>query len=146
MSMTATTSSPPAAQAVPWALFADLGRQQLVTGMQGACALFRGFEAMRQVQQQAAHASARQYGAAVQKLQGPCTPQQLLEIQTELVRLDMEAATRYWQDLAGTAMEMQTQIANCAVQSIDSGQMLEMASALDAHEGAAAPRPRKRSR
>lgn len=145
--MTATTSSPTAAaQAVPWAFVADLGRQQLVAGMQGACALFRGFEAMRQVQQQAAHASARQYGAALQKLQDPCTPEQMLEIQVDLVRFDVEAATRYWQALAGAAMEMQAQIANCAMQCADSSQLLEMASALDAHESAAAPRTRKRAR
>lgn len=143
--MTATISTPAAAQAVPWAFIADLGRQQLVAGMQGACALFSGFEAIRQVQQQAAHASARQYAAALQKLQGPCTPQQMLDIQADLVRFDMQAATSYWQALSGAAMEMQAQIANCAMQCADASQLLEMASALDAHEGAA-PRPRKRAR
>ena len=144
--MTATNPSSPAAQAAPWAFIADLGRQQLVAGMQGACALFRGFEAIRQVQQQAAHASARQYSTALQKLQNPCTPEQMLEIQTELLRFDVEGATQYWQALTGAAMEMQAQIANCAVQCADSSQVLELASALDAHEGAAAPAKRRRAR
>lgn len=144
--MTATTSSAAAAQAAPWTFFADLGRQQLVAGMQGACALFSGFDAMRQVQQQAAHASARQYGAALQKLQGSPTPQEMLDIQAELVRFDIDAATRYWQALSSAAMEMQAQIANCAMQCADASQLLEMASALDAHEGAATARPRKRAR
>jgi hypothetical protein len=111
---------------------ADLGRQQAVVAAESACALFRGFEAMRKIQEEAAHEASQRHADAAQKLRGSCQPADLMAVQSELLRFDFDAAGRYWQQLAAAALEMQTEIMGCASHLIDSETMLEGSSALDA--------------
>jgi hypothetical protein len=123
-----------AAQAAlaPWAAWSDLGRQQFAMAADGASAMFRGFEAMRKVQEQAAHEAAQRHARAADRLRSPCQPTDLMAIQSDLLGFDVQGASRYWRDLAAAAMEMQTELAGCAGRLVDSSAVLEAASALDA--------------
>jgi len=142
--------------AAPWNFFADFSRQQMSVAADASCALFRGFEAMRKVQQQAAHTAAQRHEAVAQRLHAGCAPADLMAIQSELIAGDFKGATQYWQELAGAAMEMQTEIMGCTSHLVDSEAAIEAVSAmghLDAlpgvsdffvkkMNGTAAPRPR----
>lgn len=120
----------------PWNMFADFGRQQMALANEGAGALFRGFEAIRKIQQQTAHQAGARHEAAAEKLKESCSPNDVLAIQSELLRFDIEAATRYWQQLGAAAMEMQTEMLGCATHLADAESLLEAASALDHFESA----------
>lgn len=114
------TMPPPAAGAQPSLnLMADLGRQQMAVATEAACAMFRGFEAMRKVQEQAAHDAAQRHALAAHKLQQPCDAAELLAIQSELMSFDVDGATRYWQQLSAAALEMQTEVMGCCTKLAD---------------------------
>ena len=91
----------PADQNALTVLASDLPRQQLAIGTRSACALFRGFESMRKIQQRTAHHALAQYQAAAERLRQPCNPVDVLMLQAELLRFDMDEAARYWQQLFG---------------------------------------------
>lgn len=121
-----------AAQTQPgWDGFADLGRQQMAVATEAACAMFRGFEAMRKVQEQAAHDAAQRHARAAQKLQGPCAPMELFAIQSELLSFDFDGASRYWQQLGAAAMEMQTEMLGCCTKLADTDAFLASAHVLE---------------
>lgn len=108
MSSKKSAAARPVAEPGPLpALAGDLPRHQLALGTRSACALFRGFEAIRSVQQRAAHHALARHQAAAERLRQPCNPADLLMVQTELLRFDMDEAARYWQQLGQAALEMQ---------------------------------------
>jgi hypothetical protein len=116
---------------VAWNGFSDLGRQQMAVTTEAACAMFRGFEAMRKVQEQAAHDAAQRHAFAVQKLQQPCGAAELLAIQSELLSFDVDGATRYWQQLGAAALEMQTEVLGCCTKLANTDGILASALVLD---------------
>jgi class 3 adenylate cyclase len=103
----------------PWNWAAELGQQQMTVAAEGATALFRGFEAMRKIQERAAHEASRHHGAVAERLRGRCQPTDLLAIQSELMRCDVEGATRYWQQLMAAAVEMNTELLGCAAHLVN---------------------------
>ena len=137
--MSARTRTPRASPAreiapretAPLNFLADLSRQQLSVATEASCAMLRGFEAMRKIQQQAAHDASARHQAVSQKLHGAFQPADLMTIQAGLLRDDLESAAQYWQQLAGTALEMQTEMMGCASHLLDSETALETAAALE---------------
>jgi hypothetical protein len=122
---------PDATAALPiWAAVGDAGKDQLAAANDCAAAMFSGFEAMRKVQEHIAHDAARRHHAAAQKMKNGCTPQELATIQGELMRSDAEMAAQYWQQLAATAMEMQTRMMGAWNGAVDAGTLLESLSAI----------------
>jgi hypothetical protein len=124
----------------PWNILGAAGQQQVAVATECATELFRGFEAMRKVQEQAAQAAARRHATVSEKLQGGCTPADLLALQSELFQFDVEGATKYWQQLGAAAMEMQTRMLGCVNHLVDSDAFLEAASAIDTATGREARR------
>jgi hypothetical protein len=145
MQMTSKTSRPASSHEVqgngltPWSFLADLSRQQMSFATEGACALFRSSEAIRQVQQQAAHHASEQYAAAAQKLRGATQPAELLAVQAELLRFDLEEANRYWQKLMTAALQAQTEMMGTASHMLDNEAGGGVKSALQAMQSAIAP-------
>lgn len=92
---------------------AALPHQQLVAATEGACAVFRGFEAMRKVQEQAAHHALTQHQQALERLRQAQDPTQWMAIESDLMRFDVEGATRYWQQLGEAALQMQGELMDC---------------------------------
>jgi len=105
-------ASPETASAEAWNAALDLPRQQMTLATEGACAMFHGFETMRHIQEKAAHEALMHYTKAAQQLRDAKDPAQLLEIQAELMRFDLEGATRYWQQIGAAAVDMQNELAN----------------------------------
>lgn len=128
-------SNQPAAPATPEApaildAVNDLPRQQMAMATQAACAMFRGFEAMRKTQEHAAHRALARHSTAADKLKAPCSPAQLLELQSELLRFDIESANLYWQQLHGAALSMQAEMLACGANSAAAESAQKAASAL----------------
>jgi hypothetical protein len=136
--MTATTRKRPAtrpagaAALTPIGILADLGRQQMSVAAEASSALLRGFETMRRIQQETAQEASERHQAVAQKLHGACAPMDAMALQAGLLQADLQTANRYWQDLAGTAIETQVEIMSCASHLLDSDTALESVSAVEA--------------
>jgi hypothetical protein len=118
----ATREDAGSAVLAPFNLLADLPRRQMALMAQSASALLRGAEAMRKVQQQAAHQASAQHEQAAQRLLSPCDLGELMGIQAELLRSNMREAAQYWQQLATAALRIQTELAGSAgLALLDSG-------------------------
>ena len=135
--MTATARKRPAAPEaapVPFAplgILADLGRQQMCVAAEASGAMLRGFETMRRIQQEAARDASARHEAVAGKLHDARALADLLAAQAELLQADWQSANRYWQDLAGTAIEMQAEMMGCASHLLDSETALESVSAIE---------------
>ncbi|WP_427914934.1 phasin family protein [Ramlibacter sp. MMS24-I3-19] len=99
--------SPAGADLAAWN---DLPRQQLAACTQACCAMFRGFEAVRRVQQKTAHQALAHHQAIAEKLNEPCHPMDLVAMQTEMIRFDMQGAAMYWQQVASAILEMEREL------------------------------------
>lgn len=131
---TRAVNTAPAPQAAAWNFLADLGRQQLCVATDASCAMLRGFQAMRKIQEEAAQQASARQKAAAKQMHTSCQPSDLLALQVGLLRDEVESATRYWQQLAATALEMQTEMMGCASHLVDSDAALEAASALESFD------------
>jgi hypothetical protein len=116
-----------------WANALDLPRQQCAAATHAACAMFSGFEAMRRIQEKAAHEALEQYSSAAQRLEGHCAPLDVLSVQMDLARFDAGAAAAYWQQLAMTALQMQARVAACGCELIDADKVLEACALFEKH-------------
>lgn len=115
---------------------ADLGRQQLAIATDAACAMFRGSEAVRRIQQQAAQQASLRHEAAAQKLHGTCEPADLFAIQSDLLRFDLQEATHYWQQLAAAALQSQIEMMASASHLLDGQRGGGLKPVLDAIQAA----------
>jgi hypothetical protein len=136
---TRTSRSPAPAKAqnmearAPADWMGDWGRQQMAVASEGACTVYRGFEAMRRIQEQAARAAAERHAAVALKLRKPENGVELAFVQGELLREDMTAAAKYWQDLASAAIEMNTELLTCASKLVDTEDLMAATSARFLH-------------
>jgi hypothetical protein len=124
--------------ATPANFLADLGRQQLAVAADAACALLRGSEAMRAIQHQAAHEASLRHQAAAQQLHGNCEPADLLAIQSDLLRFDLQGATQYWQQITAAALQSQVEMMASATHLLDSEQGGALKSAMESFQAAIA--------
>lgn len=133
-----TVAAREAAVAAPatFELLTELGRQQLAIAAEGACALFRGSENMRRIQQQAAHQACSHYEAAAQKLRDTPDAAGLMAIPSELLRFDLQEASQYWQQLAETALKTQIDLMGTAGQMLSTGASSGLKPALQAWQTA----------
>jgi len=120
-SPTASSRGAQAADFAPWNLLANFGRLQFALAADSASALFRGAEAIRKVQQQAAHQASAHHEAAAQKLRDPREPAELLAIESELLRFDMQEAAHYWQQISMAAWKTQLEMMGCASHLLTAG-------------------------
>lgn len=131
-------------------LFAEFGREQLAVAMETSCAVLRGFEAARAIQQRAAADAAARHRAAAHDLRAAGATADALSIPFALWQADMAAATQLWQALFGAALEAQTEALGCACSHVfDSESAVEAAALVDAVERlpvAPVSRPRRQRR
>jgi len=138
--MTATARKRPAAREAapaplaPLDFLTDLGRQQMCVAAEASTAMLRGIETMRRIQQQAAHDASARHEAVAAKLHDARAPADLMALQAGLLQADWQSASQYWQDLAGTVLEMQVEMMGCASHLVDSDAALESVSAVEALE------------
>lgn len=125
----------------PQNFVADLGRQQLAVATDAACAMFRGSEAIRAIQRQAAHEASLRHQAAAQKLHDGCAPADLLAIQSELLRFDLQGATQYWQQITTVVLQSQIEMMASAGHLLTHGQNGGWTSTLENFQAAFAGKP-----
>ena len=107
-------------------------RQQAAVAAESAEAMRRGIEAMRQINDRAVQGALARLAAAAQKYKEPQPPLQLLAMQGELLRLQLDGAASYWQELSAAALEMQAELLGCSTHLLETDAVLQTASAIDA--------------
>ena len=110
-----------AAALAPLNFMADLPRRQLALMNRSFSVLYRSSEALRKVQQQAAHRATARHEQAAERLRGQCDFAELMSIQTELLRSGLEEAAQYWQQLASAVLKVQVEMAGTTSEVLDSG-------------------------
>lgn len=103
-------SSPQAAAGAAMSTANDFGRQQMVVGLHGACALLRGFEAMRHIQQDAARQALERHEAVLESLIDGEAEAEAMTLQARLLTEDMQEAYAYWQQLFSVGWAMQREL------------------------------------
>jgi hypothetical protein len=88
----------------------ELGRHQLALAVEGTTALCRGSEALRKIQQDAAHDASVFHEETAQRLFASCQPAELMAIQSELMRFTLQSAGSYWQKIAARMMQTQVEM------------------------------------
>jgi stage V sporulation protein SpoVS len=113
---------------------AETEREQVAMAVDASSVLFRGFEAMRAIGQQAVQQAADRHAAAAGRLRAAGSGAELVVIPFELWQADLQGAGRCWQDLTGAALETQTELMECAWRLCDAGDLLQGVSAIEAIE------------
>lgn len=119
-------------QNVPAKILPDLAHQQLAIFNDAACTVFRGFEAMRGIQQQAAHQASSRYEAAAARLRSVREPIDVMAVQSDLLRFNLEGTAQYWQQLVAAGQQTQIEIMNCVVNTFSANLPNGVRSAVEA--------------
>lgn len=120
-SRNATGEGTASASLSPLSLLADLPRQQMALMTRSACAWLRASEAVRTVQQQTAHRASAQHQEVAERLRAPCDFNELMALQAEMLRFNLQEATQYWQQIATAALKAQADLVGSAGQALDTG-------------------------
>ena len=120
-------------------IFAEFGRHQLALAVEGTSALYRGSEALRKIQQDAAHAASAFHEKTAQKLLTPCQPSELMAIQSELMRFSLQGAGKYWQQIVAQAMQTQVEMMRSVRQVLESEKDTGLKSPLEVLQAAMPP-------
>jgi hypothetical protein len=123
----------------PLNALSEVTRQQLSLMTQAACAVLGSSEAIGKIQQHAAHQASLRHEAAAESLRGDVEPLDVLAIQSDLLRQDMQEAAQYWTQLATTAMKSQLDMMGRMTDVLNTGSQSGLSTALDAWRTAVAP-------
>ena len=104
-----SAAAPDTAEALlaPLNALSDVTRQQLTLMTEATCAVLGNSEAWSRIQQQAAHQASLRHQAAAQSLRGEVEPLDVLSIQSDLLRQDLQEVAQYWAQLASAAVKSQ---------------------------------------
>lgn len=102
-------------------LLADLPRRQLAMLSQSASVLYRGSETLRQLQQQAAQRASEHHQEAAEKLRESRDLNEMMAIQTELLRFNLQESAQYWQQMTTAMLKVQADMISGAGQVLDPG-------------------------
>lgn len=103
------------------ALWADLPRRQLALMTHSATALFRGSQELRRIQQEAAQRAVEHHEETAARLSEPCDMAQLVALQTDLVRFNLQEAAQYWSQIANAALKLQADVVSSAGEAVMEG-------------------------
>ena len=135
-----STQESPGNNQAPWNSLADLGRQQFAMCAEMTSAMYRGSEALRKIQQKTAHQASARHEAAAQQLRASGQPNDLLALQSELLRADLQSAGQYWQQFAEVALQTQREMMGSVSHMMhDSEKNDGVTSALQAFQAAIQP-------
>jgi Phasin protein len=105
----------------PANLFSDLARQQLALFNEAASAVLKGSEAVRKIQQQAAHLASTQHESAAERLRAVHEPSEVMTIQSELLRSDLQGVVQYWQQLTAALVQAQVDMISSSGRALMTG-------------------------
>lgn len=127
-----------ASMLAPLAMLSDVTRQQLTMMTEATCAVLGSSEALSKIQQQAAHQASLRHNAAAESLRGEVEPMDILSIQSDLVRQDVQEAAQYWAQLASAVMRTQLDMMGRMSHVLNSGSQGGLGNAMDAWRNAVA--------
>lgn len=123
--MPTKTAKPSPAPATTASLDVDAwtqaGKQQLAWSIDLAAALFKGAEAMRRAQLNAAHLARERHENVAERLPDAPDLAGVMALQAELLRFDMAGAARYWQELFDLGLRTGVEMLGCAGRAMESG-------------------------
>lgn len=125
-----TTASTGGDQSAALEAWAHVGKRQMEYAMESACALFKGVEAMGEIQLQTAHATRTEHEHAEQKLHAAHDASEIAAVQNDLLRFDTQGAARYWQELVEVMFKTQAEMIGCMRAWVESSEADELKSAL----------------
>jgi hypothetical protein len=129
-----TVAVPAVTRGAPIDAFADCGREQLAVAFDASCAVLRGIEAMRAIQQRTAQEAAARHESAALQLRDAAASGDLMSVPLGLWQADLQAANHYWQELAAAALETQTEVMASALHLFNADTALQGVSAVEALE------------
>jgi aspartate aminotransferase-like enzyme len=122
----------------PLNMISDVTRQQLRLMTEAATAVLGSSEALGEIQQQAVHQASVRHQAAAETLRGDVEPMDVLALQSDLLRQDMQDAAQYWAQLASTAMKSQLDMMGRMTEMFQTGSQGGLTTAMDAWRTAVA--------
>jgi aspartate aminotransferase-like enzyme len=122
----------------PLHMISEVARQQVSMMTEATCAVLGSSEALGRIQQQAVHQAAVRHQAAAETLRGDVEPLDVLALQSDLLRQDMQEAAQYWAQLASTAMKTQLDMVGRMTEMLNSGSQGGLTTAMDAWRNAVA--------
>jgi hypothetical protein len=118
--------APPSGLAWP----ADWAGQHLVVAAEQAQVLLRGWNAMRQIRDEALGEVAQRHAAAAQRFRAVRPAGDVLALQAEFLRRDVDAAARCMQQLTATALETGAEMLACTTHLINTQDAFEATTRL----------------
>lgn len=134
----ASASDSAASMLSPLNMISDVTRQQLRLMTEAATAVLGSSEALGEIQQQAVHQASVRHQAAAETLRGDVEPMDVLALQSDLLRQDMQDAAQYWAQLASTAMKSQLDMMGRMTEMFQTGSQGGLTTAMDAWRTAVA--------
>jgi phasin family protein len=110
-----TPTGKPATAAPDSALAFSQDQMQALIAL--ADVVFKGIEEIRRCQMQAAHDAREHHGKKQAEVAHASTPTEVFNVQSELLRFDLEAAGKYWQQLAAICAATQADAMNLITRS-----------------------------
>jgi hypothetical protein len=126
----------PANLLAPLNMLSDVTRQQLTIMTEAACAVLGSSEALGKIQQQAAHQASVRHNAVAETLRGEVEPMEILSIQSDLMRQDMQEAAQYWAQLASAVMRTQLDMMGRMTHMLNSTSQGGLGNAMEAWRSA----------
>lgn len=108
----------PASALTAWA---DLPRRQLALATYSATAFLRGSQELRRIQQETAERATQHHEETAERLREPCDFSDLVALQAELVRFNLQEAAHYWNQLANAALKWQADMVSSAGEAMIEG-------------------------
>lgn len=94
-------------------------RDQLALATDAAAILFRGAEAIREVQLDAAHRASQRHELVAHRLHSGCTPADIAGLQRQLLDFDLQGGAQYWQKITHALLMTQVELMACASHVVD---------------------------
>lgn len=116
----------------------DAARGQLALATDAATILFKGVEAIRKIQLDAAHRSSQRHEMVARQLHAECTPSDIARLQGQLLDYDLKGAAQYWQQMGAAMLNTQVQLMACATHAADGSPDAAWKPALETWQAAVA--------
>ena len=119
----------------PLNMISGVTRQQLSLMAEAACAVLGSSEALGKIQQHAVHQASIRHRAAAAALRGEVEPAEVLSLESELLRQDMQETAQYWAQLTSATIKGQLDMMGRMADALNSQ---SFSSAMDAWRSAVA--------
>ena len=128
----ARASAAPAPETDSWT---SAGKRQLAWWIDVSTVMFKGAEAMRRAQLNAAHLARVRHEEVAERLLAAQDLAGVMALQSELLRFDTAGATRYWQELFDLASRTGADMLGCAGRAVEAGEGEGVKSLFQALQG-----------